>query len=124
MAWYIYQAIAGLMNPSRPYLGPVRTFFDYKPIMTIHKSKGLEYHTVVFVGFEDSAFWGYRKNPTEETCAFFVAFSRAKQRVVFTYCDRREKPVGTPAEAQERTTIGPLYELLQQARVSLEIVAD
>ena len=29
------------------------------PIMTIHKSKGLEYHTVVFVGFEDSAFWNF-----------------------------------------------------------------
>lgn len=63
-----------------------------------------------------------RKNPTEETCAFFVAFSRAKQRVVFSHCDRRQKPVGTPAEAQERTTIGPLYELLQQAGVSLEML--
>jgi len=94
------------------------------PIMTIHKSKGLEYHTVVFVGFEDSAFWGYRKNPTEETCAFFVAFSRAKQRVVFTYCDQREKPAGTPAEPQERTTIGPLYKLLHEAGVSLETIAD
>jgi hypothetical protein len=97
---------------------------DSVPIMTIHKSKGLEYHTVVFVGFEDSAFWGYRKNPTEETCAFFVAFSRAKQRVVFTYCDHREKPAGTPAEPQERTTIGPLYNLLQEAGVSLETIAD
>lgn len=97
---------------------------DSVPIMTIHKSKGLEYHTVVFVGFEDSAFWGYRKNPTEETCAFFVAFSRAKQRVVFTYCDHREKPAGTPAEPQERTTIGPLYKLLHEAGVALETIAD
>lgn len=94
------------------------------PIMTIHKSKGLEYHTVVFVGFEDSAFWGYRKNPTEETCAFFVAFSRAKQRVVFTYCRQRERPAGTPAEPQDRTTIGPLYELLEKAGVSLETASD
>jgi DNA helicase-2/ATP-dependent DNA helicase PcrA len=97
---------------------------DSLPIMTIHKSKGLEYHTVVFVGFEDSAFWGFRKNPDEETCAFFVAFSRAKQRVVFTYCDHREKPAGTPAEAQDRTAIGPLYELLQEAGVSLEAIID
>jgi IstB-like ATP binding protein len=35
---------------------------DSLPITRIHKSKGLEYHTVVFEGFEDSAFWGYRKN--------------------------------------------------------------
>jgi DNA helicase-2/ATP-dependent DNA helicase PcrA len=95
---------------------------DSLPIMTIHKSKGLEYHSVVFVGFEDSAFWGFRKNPTEETCAFFVAFSRAKERVVFTYCNHREKPAGAPAEAQQRIAIGPLYELLRKAGVSLETV--
>ncbi|WP_274381128.1 3'-5' exonuclease [Staphylococcus pseudintermedius] len=29
------------------------------PIMTIHKSKGLEYHTVVFIGVEDDAFWSF-----------------------------------------------------------------
>ena len=54
------------------------------PIMTMHKSKGLEYHTVVFVGLEDSALFGHSREPTEEICGFFVALSRAKQRVVFT----------------------------------------
>ena len=30
------------------------------PIMTIHKSKGLEYNAVYFVGLEDSAFWSFK----------------------------------------------------------------
>ena len=52
--------------------------------MTIHKSKGLEYHTVIFVGLHQNAFWGYRNNQEEETNAFFVALSRARERVFFT----------------------------------------
>jgi DNA helicase II / ATP-dependent DNA helicase PcrA len=94
------------------------------PIMTIHKSKGLEYHTVVFVGFEDSAFWNFHKKPTEETCTFFVAFSRAKNRVVFTFCERRAKPADAPLELQQRTRVGPLYNLLEQAGVSIEHITE
>ncbi|WP_276719923.1 ATP-dependent helicase [Alistipes sp.] len=59
------------------------------PIMTIHKSKGLEYHTVIFMGLEDGAFWSYDKQPDEDKCAFFVALSRAKERVVFTFSQER-----------------------------------
>lgn len=94
------------------------------PIMTIHKSKGLEYHTVVFVGFEDSAFWNFRKKPTEESCTFFVAFSRAKNRVVFTFCEHRAKPAGAPLEPQHRASVGPLYVILEQAGVSIEHITD
>jgi superfamily I DNA/RNA helicase len=53
-------------------------------LMTIHKSKGLEYHTVIFVGLHQNAFFGYRNNRAEETNAFFVALSRARERVYFT----------------------------------------
>ncbi|KGP81713.1 MULTISPECIES: UvrD-helicase domain-containing protein [unclassified Paenibacillus] len=60
------------------------------PIMTIHKSKGLEYHTVIFVGLEDSAFWNFVNNSEEDKRAFFVAFSRAKQRVLFTFSEERK----------------------------------
>ncbi len=57
------------------------------PLMTIHKSKGLEYHTVIFVGLDDDA-WrrSFVEDPAEATAGFFVAFTRAKQRVLFTYC--------------------------------------
>lgn len=43
------------------------------PIMTIHKSKGLEYDAVYFVGLEDSAFWSFKNQPDEDRCTFFVA---------------------------------------------------
>lgn len=77
------------------------------PLMTIHKSKGLEYHTVIFVGLDDGAWWSFSDDQAEATAGFFVAFTRAEQRVVFTYCARR----GT------RTKIATLYELLAQAGV-------
>src|SRR5690606_15316389 len=32
---------------------------DTIPVMTIHKSKGLEYQTVIFIGLEDGAFWSF-----------------------------------------------------------------
>jgi UvrD-like helicase C-terminal domain len=76
-------------------------------LMTIHKSKGLEYHTVIFVGLDDGAWWSFAGDQVEATAGFFVAFTRAKQRVVFTYCAQR----GT------RTKIATLYELLAQAGV-------
>ena len=66
------------------------------PIMTIHKSKGLEYEAVYFLGLEDSAFWNFNKQPEEDKSAFFVALSRAKSYLIFTYCkfrkdDRQDK---------------------------------
>jgi superfamily I DNA/RNA helicase len=80
------------------------------PLMTIHKSKGLEYHTVVFVGLDDDA-WrrSFEEDRVEATSGFFVAFTRAKQRVIFTYCIQR----GT------RTAITALYRLLLDAGVQI-----
>ena len=59
------------------------------PIMTIHKSKGLEFEVVIFIGLEDNAFFYYKKNPNGELCNFFVALSRAKKFNIFTHCDKR-----------------------------------
>jgi superfamily I DNA/RNA helicase len=79
-------------------------------LMTIHKSKGLEYHTVIFVGLHQNAFFGYRENKSEETNAFFVALSRARERVFFT----RSK------ESGETTKITSLVDLLAKADVPFE----
>ncbi len=49
-------------------------------LMTIHKSKGLEYHTVIFIEFNDDAFWGN----DDDVNVFFVALSRARERVYFS----------------------------------------
>ena len=77
------------------------------PLMTIHKSKGLEYHTVIFVGLDDAAWWSFTDDPAEGKAGFFVAFSRAKQRVIFTYCAYRG----------DRKNIAPLYKILQSAGI-------
>lgn len=77
------------------------------PLMTIHKSKGLEYHSVIFVGLDDGAWWSFTGDQTEATAGFFVAFTRAKQRVVFTYCSQRGM----------RVKIAALYDLLRKAGV-------
>ena len=88
-------------------------------IMTMHKSKGLEFHTVIFLGLEDSAIWNYQKNVDEETCGLFVALSRAKERCIFTYCRSRPGRYGTPAP-QTRLTIKRVYELFKEAGVGVE----
>ncbi len=57
---------------------------DAVTLMTIHRSKGLEYHTVVLLGLDDNQWWSYSKNAAEATSAFYVALSRAAQRLIVT----------------------------------------
>ncbi|MBS1778731.1 MAG: ATP-dependent helicase [Bacteroidetes bacterium] len=85
------------------------------PVMTIHKSKGLEYHTVIFIGLEDGAFWTFQRQPDEDKCAFFVALSRAKERVIFTFSKQREGRFGI--ERQTITNIKVLLEELQKSGI-------
>ncbi len=80
------------------------------PIMTIHKSKGLEYTAVYFVGLEDGAFWSFRNQPQEDRCAFFVALSRAKQYLAFTFCNKRHK---LRYPHQKHIDINEFFELLK-----------
>jgi len=62
-------------------------------LMTIHKSKGLEFHTVVFYGLDNKTWWSLKPQSIEELNSFFVAFTRAKQRAFFTFCAERGQPV-------------------------------
>lgn len=79
------------------------------PIMTIHKSKGLEYEAVYFLGLEDSAFWSFNDQPEEDKSAFFVALSRAKSYLIFTYCKLRNN------RSQNNRKINEIYSLLIQS---------
>lgn len=79
------------------------------PIMTIHKSKGLEYEVVYFLGLEDSAFWSFNDQPEEDKSAFFVALSRAKSHLIFTYCKLRNN------SPQNNRNINEIYSLLTQS---------
>jgi superfamily I DNA/RNA helicase len=78
-------------------------------LMTVHKSKGLEYHTVIFVGLHQEQFWGYNRNPDEETNTFFVALSRARERIYFT----------RSIEGGGVERIAGLINLLQKAKVPI-----
>jgi DNA helicase-2/ATP-dependent DNA helicase PcrA len=88
------------------------------PIMTIHKSKGLEYDTVVFVGLEDAAFWDFGNQQEAESCAFFVALSRAKKRVIFTFSQVRNTGWGGAIKPQARVQIGSLYDILESSGIA------
>ena len=57
---------------------------DAVTLMTIHRSKGLEYHTVFFLGLDDDQWWAYERDADEATSAFFVGLSRAAHRLIFT----------------------------------------
>jgi len=62
---------------------------DQVPLLTVHKSKGLEFHTVIFHGLDKGAWGSLMPDAAEELKTFFVALTRAKQRVFFTSCSGR-----------------------------------
>ena len=84
------------------------------PIMTIHKSKGLEYDVVFFIGLEDGAFWNFNNQKNEDFCTFFVALSRAKKRVDFTFSSNRSS---TKYQKQSLTNIKEFYKILIESNV-------
>lgn len=72
-------------------------------LMSIHKSKGLEFDTVVVLGVENQAFWG---DEEAERSAYFVGISRAKHRLVLTVSSQRERPDGAMRWTESRTEQG------------------
>lgn len=58
-------------------------------ILSIHKSKGLEFDSVIIMAVENEIFFG---DQDENRCAYFVGISRAKRRLVLTHADLRERP--------------------------------
>lgn len=77
------------------------------PLLTVHKSKGLEYDTIAFVGLDDNSWWSHSPGNPEGLATFFVALSRAKQRALFLFCQGRGR----------RTKVADLYQLLADAGV-------
>ncbi len=77
------------------------------PLMTVHKSKGLEYDTVLFMGLDDRMWWSHSAGNPEGISTFFVGLSRAKQRAIFTFCEARG----------QRDGVADLYQLLADAGV-------
>lgn len=71
-------------------------------ILTIHKSKGLEFDSVIMMAVEEQTFWG---NIEDERCVFFVGVSRAKKRLVLTSCDSRPCPQGFSGRWSESRSV-------------------
>jgi superfamily I DNA/RNA helicase len=64
-------------------------------ILTIHKSKGLEFDSVIIMAVENETFFFKNESEQKENlCAYFVGVSRAKKRLVLTHADQRERPAG------------------------------
>lgn len=82
---------------------------DAVPLLTIHRSKGLEYHTVFFIGLDDDQWWAHARDTIESTMTFFVGVSRAAEKLVFTQCDARGS----------NNRIADLYAVLTEAGVEL-----
>ena len=80
---------------------------DAVTLLTIHRSKGLEYHTVIFLGLDDDQWWAHQRDTHESTSTFFVGLSRAAQRLIFTCA----------APSSRRQIIADLYAALETANV-------
>ena len=76
------------------------------PLMTITKSKGLEYDVVLLLGLDDEQWWSFKNNPDEGHSTFFVAASRARERLFMTI-----------RKGQGTAKINEIYELLKEAGV-------
>jgi DNA helicase-2/ATP-dependent DNA helicase PcrA len=74
-------------------------FDEKKPaitLMTVHGSKGLEFPVVFVVGLEENLFPvgarnGFDADIEEERRLFYVAITRAEERLYFSYCKSRFK---------------------------------
>ncbi|MEU4161156.1 ATP-dependent helicase [Actinoplanes sp. NPDC026670] len=80
---------------------------DAVALLTAHRSKGLEYHTVFFLGLDDEQWWAYDRDPVESTSTFFVGLSRAAQRIIFT----------TTSPNARRGRIADFFTMLDEAGV-------
>ena len=80
-----------LMSTGLTLIESLKCFEDDQTIriLTIHKSKGLEFHSVIMLGIESESYWG---KPDENLCLYFVGISRAKERLFLTNVKSRSRP--------------------------------
>ncbi|BCK11706.1 Putative ATP-dependent DNA helicase YjcD [Vibrio cholerae] len=83
--------LRNMCNQTSSLVDAVRLFSTENAVhlMNIHKCKGLEYHTVYFIGLEDQEFWNYASQTFEDNCSIYVALSRAKNCICVTTSKHR-----------------------------------
>ena len=87
---------------------------DAIPVLSIQRCKVKEFRAVFFIGLEDNIFREFQLDALEEGCAFFIALSRAQEKLFFTACRfRNDNP-------QKFDEIKPLYKILVDSGVNIE----
>jgi DNA helicase-2/ATP-dependent DNA helicase PcrA len=88
-------------------------------LMTVHNAKGLEFDTVIIAGFEKDLFPHFLAERdgdiSEERRLFYVAVTRAKNRLYFTQAERRMRQ-----GYYESTRISPFFNEIPEGLVSHE----
>ena len=84
---------------------------DTIPIMTIHKSKGLEFKAVYLIALDDTAFCAFQNGPDATRRGLFVAISRAKLYLTFTFAQSRSN-LNFHSEKQSHQLISEFYDLI------------
>jgi len=86
-------------------------------IMTVHSAKGKEYPNVYVIGLEENIFpyvkYGVETNEEEERRLFFVACSRAMEKLTLSWASRRYL-YGRTTEQSESIFLKPLLPLLEE----------
>ncbi len=85
--------ITGMLGSEPDLVKALAKFSDDQAvrILTIHKSKGLEFDAVIMMAIEQEIFFG---DQDENRCAFFVGVSRAKNKLLLTHVNQRARPDG------------------------------
>ena len=67
---------------------------DFVTLMTLHNSKGLEFHTVFITGLEEGLFPSFQSiednNLEEERRLAYVGMTRAKEKLILSYAKKRK----------------------------------
>src|ERR1700756_625145 len=58
-------------------------------LLTVHKTKALEFELVIFLAVEEETFWAQLD---EQRAVFFVGISRANHRLILTTAGTRTRP--------------------------------
>jgi superfamily I DNA/RNA helicase len=106
----VFARLQDLLEKGLPIIEALARFSEDSSvrIMTVHKSKGLEFHSVIALGVENQMYFG---NIDEKRSTFFVQISRAKERLFLTCSTIRPRPADyTGAWHEER---GPHQEFMQ-----------
>jgi superfamily I DNA/RNA helicase len=116
-------SIAAARAQAPDWLAAMRVFdgSDQVAILTIHKSKGLEWDTVILLGVEDEAFFSFQDKPDDEMATLFVGLSRAKAVLAITSCEKRARPAGFTRWWHERRSfkhVTSFFEILHAAGVT------